>query len=177
MHFMHKPIFIPNSPDESNLTELTSFFWRQLQEISAQYNEEDIKKFLSWHTQHELHGKIQDPTRFFRVIRDKNWTIIAYFESKQCSEKDMEEVQVIQWFFVKEEYRRKWALTSIWKQFLRWCKENGYQFIWSYTTLQNEVSKAVHRRLLDTTPSQTRLGNTPVLKYGKFLPLEAKSWK
>ena len=174
---MNTPHFSPESPDEYNITELTSFFWRQLQWISSMYTDEDREKFLSWHTQEQFSQKINDPKRFFRIIRDKKWTIIAYFESKQSSEEDTEDMQVIQWFFVKDEYRNKWALKSMWNEFIEWCRKNNYTIVWSYTSLQNEVSKAVHRKLMDIIPVQAKIGNTDFLKYGKFLsPINEEDW-
>lgn len=168
---MNKQKFSPEAPSTSNMNELASFFWRQLQEISALYTEENVREFLSWHTQSELANKVIDPQRFFRIIRDEKGNIIAYFESKQSGQEDMEDVQVIQWFFVKEEHRERWALKVLWKEFIEWCEANNYTIIWSYTALQNEVSKDVHRRLLDEIPTVQNLGWTDMWKYTKSLPL------
>jgi GNAT superfamily N-acetyltransferase len=138
-----------NSLDPKNPEELASVFWLFLDEISSYYEAESIQNFRSWHTEDELREKIDDSKRFFRIVRDEKWEIIAYFESKSHSDAQIEWVQVIQWFFVKPQYRKSGILKDLFKKFETWCRENGYNSIWSYTALRNDVWFQVHTILFD----------------------------
>lgn len=164
MNLEYKPII----PDKENPAELSDRFSLFLDEIKVYYTPELIEKFISWHDSESLTEKIDDPTRFFRVIRDELWNIIAYFESKRHHDESMNDIQVIQWFFVHEWYRNQWALKSMWKEFVGWCEKNGYRYIWSYTALQNKVSQDVHASLFSERDI-VDIGFGPVHWYRKDL--------
>ena len=124
--------------------ELADAFRRFFKWIEKYYKKEQIKNFREWHTSESLEWKIDDPTRFFRVVRDDFGDIIAYFESRGNPE---EKRQSVQWFLVDPKYRKNWILKSIWQDFEAWCRKNEYSSIWSVNSLENKVSEEVHRRL------------------------------
>ncbi len=142
------------SPEVQLASAVSLSFTIFLEEIASQYPYARILAFKKWHSAESLVEKFNDKTRFFRILRWENGQILAYFESKQCWEVGKENVQVIQWFFVWWDVRRQWILRQIWEQFVEWCSINGYEYIWSMTTLQNHISQNVHRALFGPGTSQ-----------------------
>lgn len=74
----------------------------QIQQLTSRVliTREEQKDYIDWHTTESMKEKIADQTRFFRLIRDADGKIIAYFESKQHS--DYADTQVVQWILVDE---------------------------------------------------------------------------
>ncbi len=110
------------------------------------YSEKLIQKYLSWHTPNELIEKMLDPTRFFRIIRDTDGRIIAYFESKEHSM--YKDTQVMQWMLIDEKYRKNGQATRVYEEFKKWCLENNYTSVWSYADIGNHASRKWHMKIL-----------------------------
>lgn len=103
---IHNDNLEPTAPRKENINDLYHFFALRLEEMRKfGWSEEGIREFHGYHHPHVLSDRLPDPTRFFRVVYNEKREIVAYFESKQHGID--EHTQVIQWFMVREDYRRQ----------------------------------------------------------------------
>ena len=106
MHTPYKNIAVSDS-EYTAVSDVVDFFVRELDALSSRYpegyDEESIAMYTREHQVGQILEKIQDPGRFFRIIRNEKNAVIGYFESKQNS--IYTDTQSVQWIFIDERYR------------------------------------------------------------------------
>lgn len=103
---IHTSYTEPTAPYQGNINELYQFFALRLEEMSKLgWSQEGIRKFHEYHHPHALSDKLQDSSRFFRVVYNEKKEIIGYFKSKQNGVDT--QTQVVQWIMVREDCRRQ----------------------------------------------------------------------
>jgi GNAT superfamily N-acetyltransferase len=141
-----------SSLQKSNQRDVVDFFTNQLRKLCNKYPEsytqEDFDSYTSSHQEEELNKKAEDPTYFFRIIKDQNDNVIAYFESKQTGKAYYSDTQCIQWIFIDEKHQGTGLARQMWTEFEDWCKTHGYKSIWSFVALKNTISIEIHRKLM-----------------------------
>lgn len=155
------------SPTADDIEKMVSFFTEQIASLYDRglLSQEEHDSYLDWHTQEEFTKKILDTTRFFRILKDGNWAIIGYMESKRHN--DHKDIQVVQWMLIKQEYRWQWLSKILRKEFYDWCKAQHYTSTWTYVHNNNIESQAAHARLGE---QMTRIGEKTlfVLEFDKI---------
>ncbi|MDD2745163.1 MAG: GNAT family N-acetyltransferase [Candidatus Gracilibacteria bacterium] len=132
------------------VSEASQFFEARMKEMGPLgYDEESIQWHSQNHTIPELTEKIQDPVRYFEIVRDdRTGKIVAYFESRQTSQElDAHFGQFVQWIFVHPEYGANGLARKLFENFHDFCNRTGYKYASSVAHIQNLVSQEMHQNL------------------------------
>lgn len=120
--------FVLLTPTQEDILELEQFFQKNLKKYAEKFHwdDETLRRYLSYHSASELEQKIPSDKYFFSIIRKnlqngKKGEIVAVFESKSSNESDV--VEMISWTLVDEKIQNLGLGNVISYDFILNCRE------------------------------------------------------